>query len=181
MKHLPDCRYLLVEAQPVHEPALREFCSRNSSTIYALVAAGEQEGSVNFDATDPFGGQASSRAYSSHNIVVPVAPLDALVEKNRLAGPYLLKLDTHGYEIPILKGARKILQDTEVIVMECYNFRIATECLRFDEMCGYLHGLGFRCIDLVCPLHRPLDGSLWQMDLVFVRETRPEFSVAKYS
>jgi hypothetical protein len=39
---------------------------------------------------------------------------------------------------------------------------------------------GFRCIDLVDPMHRPHDDSLWQMDLVFARKDRPEFSYRGY-
>lgn len=181
MRQLPDCAYLLVEAQPVHEVRLRAFCSRHRNASYALVAAGESEGTINFDATDPFGGQASERPFPSNNIVIPVEPLDRVIAARNLPGPYLLKLDTHGYEVQILKGARAILEETEVIVMECYNFQIAPESLLFDEMCRHLRALGFRCIDLVCPLHRPLDDAFWQMDLVFARETRPEFRIARYS
>jgi hypothetical protein len=29
MRHFPSCQYLLIEAQPVHEPALREFRARH--------------------------------------------------------------------------------------------------------------------------------------------------------
>ena len=93
---------------------------------------------------------------------------------------YFMKLDTHGFEVPILDGASQTLTETDVIIMECYNFRIAPECLLFFEMCDYLKGFGFRCIDLVDPHHRPYDDSLWQMDLVFVRENRPEFLHPSY-
>ncbi|MCX7049019.1 MAG: hypothetical protein NTX50_26480 [Candidatus Sumerlaeota bacterium] len=34
--------------------------------------------------------------------------------------------------------------------------------------------------DLADPLHRPRDGSFWQMDLVFVKKDRPEFTINKY-
>jgi hypothetical protein len=47
-------------------------------------------------------------------------------------------------------------------------------------MCAYLGGLGFRCIDLVDPMYRPHDDALWQMDLVFLRQTRPEFTYTEY-
>ena len=97
-----------------------------------------------------------------------------------LEGPYLLKLDTHGFEVPILKGAARTLASTEVIVMECYNYRIAPECLTFDEMCRHLGERGFRCIDLVDPLYRPYDDAFWQLDLVFIRSNRPEFSHQDY-
>jgi hypothetical protein len=109
-----------------------------------------------------------------------VTTVDNEVSSRAWTGPYLLKFDTHGFELPILKGALKTLQDTAVVVMECYNFRIAPECLTFHEMCAYLGGLGFRCIDLVDPMYRPHDDALWQMDLVFLRQTRPEFTYTEY-
>ena len=180
MRHFPDRRYLLVEAQAVHEPSLREYCARRPNAEYVLAAAGERKGSVYFETSDdPFGGQAASGP-GTNRVEVPVVTLDEELAARRLPGPYLLKFDTHGYELPILKGATATLADTEVIVMECYNFRISPECLTFPEMCAWLGERGFRCIDLADPLHRPHDDSFWQMDLVFVRDTRPEFGYQRY-
>ena len=181
MRRFPSCNYLLIEAQPVHEEKLRDFCTLHPNARYSLVAAGEGPGMINFDASQPCSGQASVEPYKQNNIVVAVAAVDDEVKKNHLSGPFLLKLDTHGFEVPILKGATKVLRETEVIVMECYNFRISRESLLFDEMCQYLRKYGFRCLDLVEPLHRPLDNAFWQMDMVFVRDTRSEFSVLQYS
>jgi FkbM family methyltransferase len=180
MQHFPACQYLLIEAQPVHEPALREFCARHDNARFVLAAAGEKAGHIYFDAADPFSGQASSTRTSTANVRLPVTTVDQELNVRKLGGPYLLKFDTHGFELPILQGAANTLAETEVIVMECYNFRIAPECLTFDEMCRHLAGLGFRCVDLVDPMHRPYDDAFWQMDLVFVRRTRPEFSYLEY-
>ena len=180
MHHFPYCEYLLIEAQPVHEAALREFCARHANAQFVLAAAGEKAGHIFFDAADPFSGQASYAQTSTANVQLPVTTVDNEVRERKLNGPFLLKFDTHGFELPILKGALDTLSKTEVIVMECYNFRIAPECLTFDEMCRHLADLGFRCIDLVDPMHRPYDDAFWQMDLVFVRQTRPEFAYQHY-
>lgn len=180
MRHLPGCRYLLVEAQPVHEPALREFCAHRPNAQFVLAAAGDKPGQIYFDAADPLGGQAAYTPHSPSDIRVPVVTIDAEVTAKNLPGPFLLKFDTHGFEVPILQGAAATLARTEVIIMECYNFRIAPEALTFDEMCRFLGERGFRCIDLVEPMHRPRDDAFWQMDLVFVRADRPEFSYLRY-
>jgi FkbM family methyltransferase len=181
LEYYPTCQYLLVEAQPVHEEKLKIYCNEHGNSQYVLAAAGEERGQIYFDATEPFGGQASYTPYPSNSIQVPVTTIDYEVRTRSLKPPYLMKLDTHGFEVPILKGALKTLADTEVVVMECYNFRIAPECLLFFEMCEYLAGFGFRCIDLVEPLWRPYDGSFWQMDLVFIRNNRTEFAYRGYS
>jgi len=181
MRYFPRCQYLLVEAQPVHEPALRDYCARHPTAQYVLAAAGERAGQVFFEVSDdPFGGQASLTPPSSAYTQLPVVTIDDELAARKLPGPYLLKFDTHGFELPILKGAAETLAQTDVIVMECYNFRISPECLTFPEMCAYLGERGFRCIDLVEPMHRPHDDSFWQMDLVFVRDSRLEFSYQRY-
>lgn len=180
MKFFPQSDYFLIEAQPVHEAALQQFCSDHGNSQYVLAAAGDTSGQLYFDATDPFAGQASYTPYAANNIVVPVTTIDHEVQARQLKPPYLIKLDTHGFEIPILKGAMNTLKRTEVIVVECYNFKIAPECLLFFEMCEYLKGLGFRCVDLIDVMHRPYDGLLWQMDLIFVPDSRPEFSYPDY-
>src|ERR1043165_781366 len=57
MRHFPSARYLLVEAQPVHESALREFCAQRPNAQFVLAAAGEKVGRIFFDAADPFSGR----------------------------------------------------------------------------------------------------------------------------
>jgi len=180
MRHFPTCNYLLVEAQSVHEPSLRRFCATHQNAQFVLAAAGERDGRIYFDASQPLSGQASETPFAANNIEVPVVSLDTALRARKLEGPYLLKFDTHGFELPILRGAAETLARTDAIIMECYNFNIGPECLTFAEMCSHLDARGFRCIDLVDPMHRPHDDSLWQIDLVFVRKDRPEFSYLGY-
>jgi FkbM family methyltransferase len=180
MKYYPEAKYLLIEAQPVHEPALIAFTTENINAQYTLSAAGETSGQIYFDASDPYSGQAAYTPYPTNNITVPVVTVDGEVNRLKLNGLYLLKLDTHGFEVPIFEGAMQTLKDTAVIIVECYNFRISPECLLFHEMCEYLGQLGFRCIDLADPLWRPYDQAFWQMDLIFIRKDDPEFAYSNY-
>lgn len=183
MEYFPSCQYLLIEANHFHEQNLIHFSKKHKNAEFVLAAAGASPGEVYFDESDPFGGVASLTPILSSSPAVtrvPVTTVDIEIKTRKLKGPYLIKLDTHGFEIPILKGAHNTLRETEVIVMECYNFRITPECLLFHEMCSYLAELDFRVIDLVDQMYRPYDNSLWQMDLVFIRNHRPEFSYSHY-
>jgi FkbM family methyltransferase len=180
LNYFPNSKYLLVEAQPAHLEALTEFVSTRPNVEFVLSAAGDRQGHIYFDASDPFGGQASRTPYKHDNIEIPVTTIDYEVNARGLPGKYLLKLDTHGFEVPIFEGASATLEKTEIVIVECYNFKISPECLLFHEMCGYLDGKGFRCIDLADPMWRPYDNSFWQMDLVFVRKDNPQFSYAGY-
>jgi FkbM family methyltransferase len=180
MHHYPQARYLLIEAQTVHSRALQQFCGKHPNARSVLAAAGAKKGEIYFDASHPLGGQASYTPFAGDNVVVPVTTVDGEVIRHDLPGPYLLKLDTHGFELPILEGAQATLQQTEVIVIECYNFKIAPQSVLFHEMVYRLDRLAFRCIDLVDVMYRPYDNSLWQMDIVFIRADRPEFAYAGY-
>ena len=131
----------------------------------------------------PAGGSrfpASETPVARNCIVVPVRTLDGLAAERSLQGPFALKLDTHGFEVPILEGARELLKQSELLIVECYNFRLTEHSLLAHEMCAYLGERGFRCIDLCDPLYRERDGALWQMDLFFVPGSNPAFESNAY-
>ena len=180
LEFFPRSQYLLVEAQAVHQPHLEAVKRSHSNVDFVLAAAGDQVGTIYFDAGDPFGGQASHTPFANNNVELPVTTLDAEVLKRNLSGPFLIKFDTHGFELPILKGAQKTLEATAVIIMECYTQHLMPDSLNFTQMCQHLDVLGFRCIDVVDPVWRSYDDSFWQMDLIFVRKDRSEFSYTAY-
>ena len=92
----------------------------------------------------------------------------------------MIKLDTHGYEVPILLGAKETLRKANLVVIETYNFRMQEGVLLFHEMVAYMRDLGFGVIDMSEPLWRELDHALWQIDLFFVPLDRPEFRTTAY-
>lgn len=176
---LPPARYFMVEARSEHEAGLARTAAQPDFS-YRICAAGNRDGEIYFDATDLFGGQASDAPYEKNGIVVPVRTLDGLAAEHKLEAPYAIKLDTHGYEVPILEGAQAILGQARLLVIECYNFRLTAQSLLAHEMCAYLAGRGFRCIDLCDPLYRARDGALWQMDLFFAPDSDAAFESNSY-
>jgi FkbM family methyltransferase len=177
----PDARFLLVEAQSApHEAGLRALKSRDPRVDYVIAAAGPREGTTHFDASEAFGGAASEHAAGGRDIVVPMTTIDGEVKRSQLPGPFLLKLDTHGYEVPILEGASATLRQTTLLVLEAYNFDLSETCRRFPQMLAWCEERGFRCVDLVDVLHRPADGVLWQMDLILVPRDHAAFRRATY-
>lgn len=176
----PLARYLCIEAQAAHELKLKNFVAHHPNIEYVLAAAGAEEGNIYFDAGDLFGGLASYKPLENDCIVVPVTTIDAQVERRALKPPYLIKLDTHGFEVPILDGAARTLEKAEVLIIEVYNFVSGPPALLFYDMCRHLETKGFRCVDIFDPLFRPRDGSFWQIDMVFLRSTRPELQHTGY-
>jgi FkbM family methyltransferase len=181
MRYFPDAKYLLIEAQEaVHGAALAAFKKAHENVEYELCAAGASEGEIHFDATDPMGGLASTTAFTKNDISVPVTTVDRLVERRGLRGPFLIKLDTHGFEVPILEGASETLKKSSVLIIEAYNFTVCPGALRFYELCQYLEPRGFRCADMFDLMVRPKDNIFWQMDLVFLPTNHPVFESDSY-
>jgi FkbM family methyltransferase len=181
MKYYPDCSYHLIEANPYHRRGLDRFARRHPRVSYSLAAAADYVGEIYFDESDPWSGVAVHQSTESAKQCFPCTTIDAEVVEHGLNGPYLLKLDTHGFEVPILDGARDTLQNTHTIVMETYNFHLNESSLTFWEMCEFLLKRGFRPIDLLEPIYRPKDSAFWQVDIVFARSDRPEFNDNKYA
>lgn len=180
MRVFPAARYLLIEAQDVHKPALDDFVRSHPCATYVLKAASERPGNIFFDADAPFSGQAATES-APGLVSIPATAIDAEIVARQLPGPYLIKFDVHGFEMPILRGASKALAEASVIVMECYNFKIAPESMLFADACKFFESHGFRVADISEPLWRPGDRTFWQMDIFFVRADRPEFLSNSYS
>lgn len=170
--------YILVEANPYHKPALEAFCVANPRTRSIFAAASDKTGTVRFNADDPFGGKAEP-GDDPTAIEVDAVRLDDAIGHDARA-PYLLKLDTHGYELPILEGAKEVLANAGLVIIEVYNFKIAPEALLFDQMVAYMRDKGFGVVDMSDPLWRPGDKYFWQMDLYFQPLTSPELQNATY-
>lgn len=179
-KCFPRAHHFLIEAQMPHEAALKNFVAARKASSYIIAAAGARSGEVFFDNTALYGGLASDRPFESNCIRVPVIRIDDEVSMRSLKGPYLVKLDTHGYEHQILDGCEKIIDQVNAFVIEAYNFQIAEGSLLFFELCQRLKEKGFLPVDIVDLMSRPNDECLWQMDIFFMRSDNAFFKKKTY-
>lgn len=179
----PGAHYHLIEANAQHKPALEAVCSATPGFSYVLAAASDEPGTIFFDGSDAFGGLAMRGESQSRPGArgVPAVTLDGEVKSRGLTGPYLVKLDTHGFEVPILNGAKEVLAQANLVVIETYNLQLETDSLKFWQICQFMNDLGFGVIDISEPMWRPKDNALWQLDLFFIPKSRPEFSYNRYA
>lgn len=168
MREFPGLQWLMIEGLPDHEPHLKETVAAFPNTRYELVLAGPSDGEGHLVKTgDIFGGAATARAVPGMTIPRPMRSVDSMIAQHRLSGPYFLKLDTHGFELEILDGARETLRQASLVLIETYAFRLRDGAPRFHEMVAHMESLGFHCTDLIEPVWRAVDGALWQVDLLF--------------
>ncbi|PKA82132.1 FkbM family methyltransferase [Ulvibacter sp. MAR_2010_11] len=180
MRFFPDAHYFLVEAQNGHLEGLKHFESSNENVSFVLAAAGKENGTIYFNNSELFGGIASETPFEKNSIEVPVISLDVEIEKRDLQPPFLLKLDTHGFEVPILEGAKKVISHANLIIIEAYNFNIESNSLCFWELCEYMGDLGFRPLEVVDLMAREYDQAFWQMDIFFIKKDDPMFNYIQY-
>jgi FkbM family methyltransferase len=181
MEFFPDARYVLLEAQEVHRNELDLFCKTHSNAKYHLIAAGNIDGNCYFDDSDPFGGLAANEQTDNCIKQLPMVKIDTLIKTDHLQGPFLLKLDTHGFELQIIHGAEALLSNAELVIIETYIFRLNEKALIFHELCAEMDKRGFQLIDFSEPLWRTKDLALWQWDFFFVKKTNTVFNSNSYS
>jgi FkbM family methyltransferase len=160
---LKKSNFYLFEANPLFEPSLS-----STGFPYFLSVLSDRETTVDFYFKNGTGDSYFKENTEHYRDVVPTptatTTLDALVLKEKLPYPNLLKLDTQGSEIDILRGARNVIENVSIIYVECpiqpYN-------LASPEIADYLDF--FRAIDFV-PLElgevHYFNNALIQVDLL---------------
>jgi FkbM family methyltransferase len=166
----PESAHILIEPVAEHEPYLQQICQQLPHATYLIAAASTQSGttqlrvSTNSMYASMATADAQGDATTSIRTVATIA-LDDLVRSGTFEGSILLKIDVDGREIEVVRGAAHIIRTrVECIIVEATLFGQINQVL--DEMREY----DFALYDILEPLYRPLDGALWQVDLVFVRK-----------
>jgi len=172
----PSAHYSLVEPLEEQRAVLEKLCGEREWR-YLQAVVGGNTGEIDFAVTADLDGSGVYDDGTFTTRKMPMLPLDSLLP---IAGTGLLKLDTHGYEVPIFEGSVGLLDQVELIVVEVYGHKISKNCLCFDSLSRYLDERGFRVAAMVDVMNRPLDGTFWQADFLFLKCSHPVFKSTKW-
>lgn len=177
LDYWPESVYKLIE--PIREQIdmMPKSISNNAKVEIIEGAVGEKTGTVSFSITEDLDG---SGVYGEgeNNRMVNVNNLDEICKDSH--GSFVLKLDTHGYEIPIFEGAAKTLKYTDAIIVEVYGFYVSPTGKLFHELSDYLMDKGFRLYDIVDVMRRQNDNAFWQADAIYLRADHMVFNDNSY-
>jgi FkbM family methyltransferase len=173
-ENFPAANILLVEPLSEYEGDLQAIC-RKYGAQYVMAGAGPQPGNITINVHPQLYGSSTLKE-SEGSIAdgvpreIPVVAIDDLCRERNLAGPYLLKVDVQGAELHVLDGARKVLENTEVVILEVSLFEFFVGGPQLHEVVQYMKERGFVAYDIFGGYARPLDGALAQVDMTFVKE-----------
>ena len=172
----PQAHFVLIEPQKEFESALQSICRRIDGE-YHLVGVGSREQNLpiyrlpnsptgssflppNADTDQRYG--ASEKSGDDIHIV----PLDTYSE---LPGPFFVKIDTEGFELEVLRGAVKVLEQTDVVLMEVAITERQVGEPDLIEIGMFMKSNGFHLIDFPVLAQQGMDGSLLYVDAAFAR------------
>jgi FkbM family methyltransferase len=165
-----DVRYVLIEPLEESAPFLNEIVETYPGSIAIQAAAGAEAGEADFMVSPKLSG--SSLLLKPKGATVrrtPVVTIDGVVQEHGLEGPFVIKLDVQGYELEVLKGAVKTLEQTEILITEAslWADRKGRGMVKFAELISWLDAHGFVLYDISSLSRRSLDGAMTELDLVF--------------
>jgi FkbM family methyltransferase len=118
----------------------------------------------------------SKAAPESRYVAKEKVPLERL---DRLAaniipsdGELLIKVDTQGYEMEVLKGAAALLPRTSAIQVELSLVPLYQDAPTFTEMLSFVQSRGYQLFGMVPEFVDRRTGQLLQVDAFFVRHDR---------
>lgn len=100
---------------------------------------------------------------------VPMKTLDSLTKN--IEGPIGIKIDTEGFELDVMKGAKATLKKTEFVLAEASIKRRYVGGYRFSELVAFMGKQGFEILDFPRPIRTDAD----DCDVMFVRNDSERF------
>lgn len=168
----PAARIISFEPVPATYAELRANTRYDGNVQCVQAALGEVPGTAKMTA-DPLNGQNTLNT-SAHpdapTVSVPVMVLDQYCAEEGIDRIDLLKIDTEGYEMSVLRGARTLLESGAIrfVLTECeFTHNPSEPHGDFFEIANFLMPMGFR---VVAFYSGGVDGNGWRWgDVLFMR------------
>ena len=161
--------FYLFEANQTHKKILEE----KKFKVYFGVLSDEEKTVEFFNKNNSTGDSYYKENTENHENIAPqrinTVTLNKLVVKNNLPLPDLIKIDTQGSEIDILKGANQVLKNCKLLYLECpVTAKFNLNKLNILDYLKFVESLGFIPHDINHVIH--YHGYLVQLDMIFIRK-----------
>jgi FkbM family methyltransferase len=176
----PDAHVMMIEPQPACQAQLRAAAAViGRAVVHPIAASAPGRARVGLIGGTATGGTGVG-VVEPEDGVVPEMDCDAVTLDSLLADRVtradrpLLKLDVETHEIPVLEGARRLLEVVEVVIAEAQVYPINENGRPvFGDLVVYMGRARFELYDLAAMSGRGRDRRLRMVDAVFVRADSP--------
>ena len=167
----PESCFLMVEPQASKQLELEKVASASSKMSYEIALLGESiKDDVKFYEMETGSSIYEENTAFPRNVnYLKMTTLDNLISKKNAIQSCFLKLDVQGAEIDVLKGARKVLENTEFILLEVSTLNYNEKAPLFADIIKYLESIGFILFD-ICDERRKENNILFQLDIIFIKK-----------
>jgi len=176
----PDAMIYAFEPIPQSYDKLIKKFKADSKFKAFNVALGDNTGKLDFFKNEHIGAssfmkisdlQINAHPYTKDysKIKVNIDRLDNYTEDLKINPNILLKLDVQGYEIEVLKGAEKLLEEVKIVFSEvCFDYLYEGQPL-FGDIIDFLSLRGYRISGIENIAQSIKDGTYLNADVFFIR------------
>lgn len=116
----------------------------------------------------------NTKVYSDEYIIkneMTMKKLDTVIQEKKWPYADIIKIDTQGSELDILKGADTCLELAKFVLVECSVQEYNSNCPKIDDIISFLSKYNFSIFDIYqCQYH---NGQLLQIDIMFCKNNHP--------
>lgn len=108
---------------------------------------------------------------TSPTIPVKVWALDDLLVEYKLPVPQMVKIDAEGFDLKVLRGARTLLGETDVFLVEVAVVSPIENCVA--AVVPFMAEAGYQLVDITELNRSPKYNVLWLSEFAFLRNRSP--------
>lgn len=176
----PDAELVLIEPLADCEPALQRIVASHPGR-YWLCALGAEPGErvLRVEPGNPLKSSLLARTALTatgdplEERRVPVTTLDRLLDEHGFTPPFGLKIDTEGFELDVVRGATRFLQDALFVIAEVSVAPRFEGGYAFEEFVTAIRDQGFRTCDVLHVAHGASSPGARYADMLFAKGDGP--------
>ncbi len=170
----PAAKILMIEGQKSKKTLIEERTKHIPNSTIEIALLGAKEEDVEFNMYE-----SASSVYKEDNETnakvesIKLQLLDNVVTKHSFEQVDLIKIDTQGYELEILKGGISVLKSAQFVLLEVSLLGIYKNAPLVDEVILFMKSNNFLLYDICTLMRRPYDNAVFQSDFLFVKADHP--------